>query len=257
MLGSSNVEGLAVTPAANDLYETCEYADKLSTEDADWFHRQVAKMLYLAKRTKPECLTAVAYLATRVTKSTTQDKNKLERLIRYVRKTKDTGIKLKPGVRGLQIRCYVDAAYGLNEDGKSVTGSAITIGDAGPVHAKSSKQKIVTKSSTEAEFVGTSDSVNQALHLREFMLMQGHDVKDIILYQDNQSCMALIKKGKSSSERTRHMNIRQFWITEKVKEGILTVEYLPTERMFANILTKPLQGGQFQSERKMLTNWEI
>jgi hypothetical protein len=53
------------------------------------------------------------------------------------------------------------------------------------------------------------------------------------------------------------MNIRQFWVTEKVKDGELTVEYLPTESMYANILTKPLQGAQFQSERKMLTNWEI
>ena len=136
-----------------------------------------------------------------------------------------------------------------------IASSVIVIGDAGPVHAKSSKQKIVTKSSTEAEFVGTSDSVNQALYLMNFLRKQGHIINSVTLYQDNQSCMALIKKGKSSSERTRHMDIRQFWISEKVSNGDIKVEYLPTERMFANILTKPLQGGQFVREREMLTNW--
>jgi hypothetical protein len=257
MLGSCGIEGVSKTPAGNSLFECDEGGSQLNKDEADWFHRQVAKLLYLAKRTKPECLTAVAYLATRVTKSTESDKQKLIRLLKYVRGSKDQGIRLKPGKLGVVVRCYVDAAYGLHDDGKSVTGSAIVIGDGGPIHAKSSKQKIVTKSSTEAEYVGTSDSINQAIYLKEFLLEQGHDCKQITLYQDNQSCMTLIKKGKSRSERTRHMNIRQFWIAERVSNGEVKVEYLPTEDMLANILTKPVQGSQFVKERKMLTNWEL
>jgi hypothetical protein len=257
LLGSCGVDGESKTPASNELFEIDDKSNKLDKEQADWFHRQVAKLLYLAKRTKPECLTAVAFLATRVTKSTEEDKHKLSRLLKYVRSSKNIGIRLKPGNMGISVRCYVDAAYGLHEDGKSVTGSVIVIGEGGPIHAKSSKQKIVTKSSTEAEFVGTSDSVNQALYLREFLLEQGHDCKSVQLYQDNQSCMTLIKKGKSRSERTRHMSIRQFWITERVNNGEIVVEYLPTESMVANLLTKPVQGSQFVNERKMLTNWEL
>jgi len=257
MLGSCGVDGESKTPAGNSLFESDDGEKLLGKDEADWFHRQVAKLLYLAKRTKPECLTAVAYLATRVTKSTETDKQKLIRLLKYVRSSKEQGIRLRPGKLGIVVRCYVDAAYGLHDDGKSVTGSAIVIGDGGPVHAKSSKQKIVTKSSTEAEYVGTSDSINQAIYLKEFLIEQGHDCKQIILYQDNQSCMTLIKKGKSRSERTRHMSIRQFWIAERVNNGEIKVEYLPTEDMLANILTKPVQGGQFVKERKLLTNWEL
>jgi hypothetical protein len=53
------------------------------------------------------------------------------------------------------------------------------------------------------------------------------------------------------------MSIRQFWITERVNNGEIVVEYLPTESMVANLLTKPVQGSQFVNERKMLTNWEL
>jgi hypothetical protein len=43
------------------------------------------------------------------------------------------------------------------------------IGDVGAVHGKSEKQKIVTKSSTEAELVALSDSFNQRLHVSRFL----------------------------------------------------------------------------------------
>ena len=82
-------------------------------------------------------------------------------------------------------------------------------------------------------------------------------MKPVIMYQDNLSCMALISKGRPSSERTRHMSIRNFWIKDKVTDGDVVIEHLGTKEMFANLLTKPLQGAQFVKERDMLTNWKI
>jgi len=67
--------------------------------------------------------------------------------------------------------------------------------------------------------------------------------------------MALISKGRPSSERTRHMSIRDFWLKDKVAEGVIKVTHLGTSDMIANILTKPVQGQQLIRERKMLTNW--
>ena len=69
--------------------------------------------------------------------------------------------------------------------------------------------------------------------------------------------MHLLAKGKASSERSRHIAIRYFWIKERVDEGEIKIEHLATELMPANILTKPLQGEQFKAERFMLTNWPM
>jgi hypothetical protein len=251
------VIGESRTPASLNLFDTRDSAPLLDEKDKEWVHRQIAKMLYIAKRTKPECLTAVAYLATRVTKSNVDDMVKTCKLLKYLRKTKEHGVVLRPGEKGLQVRCFIDAAYGLHTDGKSVTGSVVVLGDAGPLHAKSSKQKIVTKSSTEAELVATSDSANQALFIREFMIQQGYDMKPVTIYQDNMSCMALIQKGKPSSERTRHMSIRHFWLKDKIVDREVKIEHLGTSEMFANVLTKPLSGTQFVKERDMLTNWKV
>ena len=84
---------------------------------------------------------------------------------------------------------------------------------------------------------------------------QGHDDGAVTLYQDNLSCMALVKRGPSTSDRTRHVSIRYFWVKERVDQGEAVIEHLRTESMYANLLTKPLQGAQFVTEREALTNW--
>ena len=220
-----------------------------------WFHKVVAMILHLAKRTKPECLAAVSLLASRVNRCTLDDVEKLQRLVRYIRGTRDSGVVLMPGALGLTVRLFVDASYGVHADGKSHTGSCVVVGDVGAVHCRSSKQHIVTKSSTEAELVALSDSANQAIHVRRFLKGQGYTMGAITIFQDNQSCMALVERGRSGAERTRHIDIRYFWVKERVDLGEIRVEYLRSEDMYANVLTKPLQGSQFQRERDGLTGW--
>ena len=131
------------------------------------------------------------------------------------------------------------------------------MGDPGPIFSKSTKQKIVTKSSTEAELVGLSDTASQAIHLRNLIIAQGYDPGPAVIYQDNLSCMALIKRGGPGSERSRHIHIRHFWLSEKVTEEEVELQHFGTEDMFVNLLTKPVQGAQFIRERLGLTNWKI
>ena len=207
-------------------------------------------ILYLAKRTKPECLTAVSYLATKVNECTVGDVDKLQRLVRYIGATREKGVVLMPGATGISVKLFVDASYGVHHDGKSHTGSCIVIGDLGAVHCRSSKQLIVTKSSTEAELVGLSDSANQGIFIRNFLLAQGYQMGPVTILQDNQSCMALIERGRLGAERTWHIQIRYFWVKERVDTGEARIEYLRTEDMYANVLTKPLQGAQFVRERE-------
>ena len=203
-------------------------------------------ILYLAKRTKPECLTAVSYLATKVNQCTVGDVDKLQRLVRYIGATREKGVVLMPGATGISVKLFVDASYGVHHDGKSHTGSCIVIGELGAVHCRS----IVTKSSTEAELVGLSDSANQGIFIRNFLLAQGYQMGPVTILEDNQSSMALIEKSRSEAKRTRHIQIRYFWVKERVDTGEARIEYLRTEDMYANVLDKPLQGAQFVRERE-------
>ena len=61
------------------------------------------------------------------------------------------------------------------------------------------KQKLITKSSTEAELVATNDVMPQLLWTRYFLEAQGYGVRVNKLYQDNMSAILLEKNGKWSS----------------------------------------------------------
>ena len=251
----ADVPGNARSQATNGLFDSREGMDLVPEPVRVWFHSVVAKLSYLAKRAKPECLTAVAYLATRVTRCTADDVEKLKRVMRYIVFTKERGVVLRPGTLGISVRVFIDAAYGVHADGKSHTGSCVVIGDVGAVHCKSSKQSIVTKSSTEAELVALSDSANQELFVRNFLISQGYAMDPVTIYQDNTSCMALAERGRSG-ERTRHIGIRNFWIRERVETGEAIIVHKGTKEMYANVFTEPLQGAQFVFERECLTGWE-
>ena len=80
-------------------------------------------------------------------------------------------------------------------------------------------------------------------------------MEPVTFYQDNTSTMALVARGKPGAERTRHIDIRYFWISDRVKNKEAIIEHKRTAEMYANILTKPLQGAQFVHERECLTGW--
>ena len=154
----------------------------------------------------------------------------------------------------MAVSAFIDASYGVHSDMKSHTGCVIGIG-GGPVYAKSSGQKLNTKSSTEAELVALSDSTSQVIWTRNFLEEQGYNMGPAVVYQDNMSTIALVKNGKSNSDRTRHIAIRFFFVSDRVLNKEISVEYMPTGDMLADILTKPLQGALFIKLRDKLLNW--
>ena len=117
----------------------------------------------------------------------------------------------------------------------------------------STKQKLNTRSSTESELVGVDDMMPSILWTRYFLKAQGYKVSDNIIFQDNKSTMLLERNGKaSSSKRTKHINVRYFFITDRISKGEVRVEWCPTAEMIADFMTKPLQGSTFKRFRDLI-----
>jgi len=247
-----DVRRSTVTPALDHLFEVRE-STPLPRAKADEFHSRVAKLMYLAKRVRPDLLVTCAFLSTRVQSPTEDDWTKLQRGLEYLHGSQGLGITLECAEGPVNVITHIDAAYGVHHDAKSHSGSNQTLG-RGPIHVKSSKQKLVVKSSTEAEQVSLSDNSSQVIWTREFLISQGYSLGPSTIYQDNQSTIALANKGCSTSERTRHIKIRYFFIKDLIDKGELVLQYRPTGEMLADMLTKPLQGELFRKMRKELMN---
>ena len=119
------------------------------------------------------------------------------------------------------------------------------------------QQKLNTSSSTEAEIAGVDQVISIMLWSRLFCEAQGYAIEKNILYQDNKSAILLETNGtKSSGKRTCHMNIRFFFIADKVASGEISLEHCPANLMIADFFTKPLQGMLFYKFRKWIMNLE-
>ena len=249
------VEPGASTPAQRHLRDTREDAELLSGKKCEVFHSVVAKLLYITKRARPDLETTIAYFCTRFTKSDTDDWEKLQRLISFIKGTiNDTRIT---GAKNLhEIFTWIDAAYAVNPDMKSQTGGTMSMG-LGILHGKSSKQKLNVKSSTEAELVGVSDYLPYNIWLLMFLREQGYIITDNTIYQDNQSTIRMLKNGRNScTGNLRHINIRYFFVKDRVDKGEVRVEYCPTLQMLGDFFTKPLQGALYIKFRDVIMGYE-
>jgi len=248
-----DMNGTATTPAANYLFQTNPDAKKLNKQTSELYHYLVAKLLYLCKRVRPDIMTAVAFLTTRVSSPDQDDYNKLSRCIKYLRGTKDLHLTLEADEQ-MTLKWWVDASFAIHRDMRSHTGATVTLGK-GSLYSMSTKQKINTKSSTEAELVGVDDALPMVLWARHFLEAQGYEVQDNVVYQDNQSAILLERNGRASSgRRTRHINIRYFFASDRISKGELKVQYCPTMDMVADFFTKPLQGNLFRKFRALILN---
>ena len=77
----------ARTPAKSNLFTVDPTSKLLNVKEADAFHRRTARLLFAAKRARPDIQVAVAYLCTRVKAPDQSDYAKLTRVIRYIRRT--------------------------------------------------------------------------------------------------------------------------------------------------------------------------
>ena len=173
LLKYAKVTGVRKTPATTNLFVTGT-TKLLDPAALAHFHTLVAKLLYLSLRTRPMICVAVSYLTTRVTCGNEDDKRKLDRVLMYINGTKASVLTLCC-TGPLRVSAHIDVAFGSHEDGKSQTGVVHKVGEA-TVLAKSQKQKMVSKDSTEAELVGLTDRVDGVLRLDEFMRKQGYNM---------------------------------------------------------------------------------
>jgi hypothetical protein len=231
----------AASPATAELFSVDPNSPKLSPSRAEEFHSGVAKVLYLAKRIRPVLLPTVSFLSSRVQNPNEQDWCKLLRLFGYIKQTAHYALQLS-AEKPIILKVWIDASYGVHADFKSHTGFMMSLG-TGAVCARSAKQRLNTRSSTEAELVGTSDQIPRPIHTRNYLSAQGYDMGPAKVNQDNLSSMALVKAGRPTSDRTRHINIRYFWIADRVESGEISLEFCPTHAMLADGLSKPLQGS--------------
>lgn len=129
------------------------------------------------------------------------------------------------------------------------TGGTFSMG-SGSIYSTSSAQKLVARSSMEAELIGVHDVLPSIIWSGLFLKEQGLSLENTVLFQDNMSSILLERNGRqSSTKRTRHIDIRYYYVKDQVDNGTVKIKHCPTKVMWGDFFTKPLQGWLFYQQR--------
>lgn len=166
----------AVLPATAKLFEILD-SPELGHERRELLHSITAKLLYVSQQCRMDIQLAIAFLCSCVSCSTEEDWSKLKRVLTYINGLLDE-YRFIGADNISKMKTWINASYAVHQDMKSHTGGVISFGTGAALKSKSTKQKLNIKSSTEAELVGASDYLPNAIWTKNFLEAQGHDLTE-------------------------------------------------------------------------------
>ena len=177
----------------------------------------------------------------------------------YAEATQEEGLILKVGKpnRDLILKCYVDANYLIHPNSKSHQGYCLSFGDIGTFYSKSSKQQLVSTSSTQSELRALQSLVVDIIFIVELCKELGREIKlPAILFEDNGAVIALSREMSSRAKRCKHFLMIVNWIRENVEAGLIELRQIPDEANDADVLTKIVTGRPFRTKARRLLGSE-
>lgn len=204
------------------------------------YREAVGSLLFLAMITRPDISFAVNLLSRFQERPLPAHWKAVKRVFRYLKGT--AGLKLIYGQRDEKLNGFCDADWAADSDErKSTTGYVFTM-SGGAVSWRTKKQPTVVLSTTEAEYMAIVGAVQEGMWIRSFLIEIGTyynqgETPVLQIYADNKGAIQ-VAQNNSFSERTKHIDIKLKFIKEKMDSGDVVLNYLPTDSMPADILTK-------------------
>lgn len=228
----------------------------LSHGDHTVYMSIVGSLMYAANTLRPDIAYATGVLARSMSAPAVLHLKAAKRVLRYLKGTADLGLTYTAGSTSpagtagateLQhsLVAYTDASWANDLAGrKSCTGAVIKYNGC-TVSWLSRKQPTVSLSSTEAEYMAATTTLQECLWIRGW-LSEVFGVKPSIqILCDNQSAIALTGND-SIHQRSKHIDIRFHFIRDYVTDGVCTIKYIGTNDQEADILTKAMKSEQFK-----------
>ena len=219
--------------------------------DSGIYQSMVGSLLYAAIATRPDIAQAVSAVSKYNCNPSQVHLTAVKRIFRYLNGTLDLALEYQKSSGGSLVG-YADSDWGGDRDDRHSTTGNIFMLSNGPVSWLSKKQSTVALSTTEAEYMALSSATQEAIWIQRLLEDLGTVQDDgISIQEDNQGAIALAKNPIAHA-RTKHIQIRYHFVREAVEEGIINLNYCPTEDMVADILTKPLCKGRFETVRSLM-----
>lgn len=220
--------------------------NEIEIENKVPYREAVGSLMFLAVVSRPDIAYAVNLVSKFLSNHNDEHWRAVKRILAYLVGTKNHGIEFCNGESNLNLEGYSDADYaGDVGTRRSTSGYVFKIAN-GPVTWSSQRQKLVTLSTTESEYVAAAAAAREAIWLRKLLCGMGYERKnETVIYIDNQSAIRLVRNAEFH-KRTKHIDIKYHYIREKAHDKEIVVHYVPSGLQEADIFSKALPRERFR-----------
>jgi len=210
----------------------------------------VGSSLYAGLGTRPDIHFSVSNVAKFCSDPDQSHLTAAKRILRYLKKTKDFVLWYEHC--GDKLIGYFDSDYARDVDDRhSMSGYVFILGN-GAVSWYSGKQKGVSTSTTQAEYIAPSHAAKEAIFLRQLLTeFESADYEPVVIEEDNQAALGIARNPVFHS-KTKHIDICYHFTCEAIANEQIELKYCQTKDMIADIMTKSLSRDQLEHLRLKL-----
>lgn len=248
--GMWNCNPVWIPMSPGDILE--KKGDLLSPSEKRTYQAMVRALGYLMNCTRPDIAFVMSRVAQFASCPTTKHLAAVKHIFRYIKGTTETKLRIQGGSKDPLVIAYFDSSFADDrDDSRSTYGYAILYGGSTMVW-KSKKHKAVNLSTTHAEYLAATEVTRDISWVETLFEGLGLRMKKPDeLFGDNENANNL-GNGTSTNNRTRHIAIRERYVTEKATSVDIKITWIPTADEAADIFTKPLPRDTFLKHAKTL-----
>lgn len=214
------------------------------------YQSAVGSLMYAMLGTRPDIAYAVSAVSRYASNPHEVHWQAVIRIMRYLRGTIEYELVFSGPMTSLV--GYSDSDWGGDSSRRSTSGFVFNVG-SGAITWQSKRQRVVALSTCEAELVAMTQATKEAIWLRALLNELGHrEAGATVIYGDNQGAIALSRNPHGYHGRSKHVDIQDKFVTQKVSDGTVDVQWTDTSQQVADGLTKPLPKEAFFKFRQLL-----
>ncbi|GFV49269.1 retrovirus-related Pol polyprotein from transposon TNT 1-94 [Trichonephila clavipes] len=229
-----------------DYNKVCQVLSKLDSPKTSEeiltvpYRNLIGSLSFIAIRTRPDIMYAVNVLSQFQANPGIKHWDCLLRLLGYLKYTQEYKLELSK-VKSLKLRCYSDSNFATNRDDRVSMGGFITFIDETPISWRTFKQKSVSLSTMEAEYVSLTEAAKEFIWLKNVIDNKSLNLElsENVMFCDNQAAISFSKSPVENC-RTKHIDVRYHFLRNLIYDKVFQIKYIGTKNNLADIFTKPM-----------------